>query len=249
MKLDAGVSKARTEREALGLGSGAVSARCWGRADQRSRGRICEHMFVRWSNLTLDGEEQHRLPGYRDEAVVRRFDAPEALETRFYEVRARSVLNRVPAASRMPFRWTINPYRGCTHACTYCVWGGTPVLMADGRHRPLAEVEVGDAIYGTVRRGRYRRYQRTVVLAKWTSVKRAHRVTLEDGTELIASGDHRFLSDRGWKHVTGSEGGPEQRPNLTLNNSLVGTGRFAEQPAETADYRRGYLSGIVRGDG
>jgi DNA repair photolyase len=77
-------------------------------------------MFVRWSNLTLDGEEQHRLPGYRDEAIVRRFQAPEALETRFYEVRARSVLNRVPARSRMPFRWTINPYRGCSHACTYC---------------------------------------------------------------------------------------------------------------------------------
>jgi DNA repair photolyase len=77
-------------------------------------------MFVRWSNLTLEGEEQHRLPGYRDEAVVRRFEAPEALETRFYEVRAKSVLNRVPEKSRMPFRWTINPYRGCAHACTYC---------------------------------------------------------------------------------------------------------------------------------
>jgi DNA repair photolyase len=77
-------------------------------------------MFVRWSNLTLSEEEQQRLPGYRDEAVVRRFDAPEALETRFYEVRARSVLNRVPGASRMPFRWTINPYRGCSHACVYC---------------------------------------------------------------------------------------------------------------------------------
>jgi DNA repair photolyase len=81
---------------------------------------ICEHMFVRWSNLTLDEEEQRRLPGYRDEAVIRRFDAPEALETRFYEVRARSVLNRVPGRSRMPFRWTINPYRGCSHACVYC---------------------------------------------------------------------------------------------------------------------------------
>jgi DNA repair photolyase len=77
-------------------------------------------MFVRWNNLTLGEEEQRRLPGYRDEAVVRRFDAPGALETRFYEVRARSVLNRVPDRSRMPFRWTINPYRGCTHACTYC---------------------------------------------------------------------------------------------------------------------------------
>jgi DNA repair photolyase len=77
-------------------------------------------MFVRWSNLTLTEDEQRRLPGYRDDAVVRRFDAPEALETRFYEVRARSVLNRVPGKSRMPFRWTINPYRGCTHACQYC---------------------------------------------------------------------------------------------------------------------------------
>ena len=81
---------------------------------------MCEHMFVRWNHLTAEGEEQHRLPGYRDEAVVRRFDAPEALETRFYEVRARSILNRVPERSRMPFRWTINPYRGCAHACVYC---------------------------------------------------------------------------------------------------------------------------------
>ena len=53
-------------------------------------------MFVRWTNLTLSEDEQRRLPGYRDEAVVRRFDVPEALDTRFYEVRARSVLNRVP---------------------------------------------------------------------------------------------------------------------------------------------------------
>src|SRR3712207_3664929 len=77
-------------------------------------------MFVRWDNLTIEQDEQTRLPGYRDGAVVRRFDAPEALETRFYEVRARSALNRVPAASQVPFRWTINPYRGCSHACSYC---------------------------------------------------------------------------------------------------------------------------------
>jgi DNA repair photolyase len=75
---------------------------------------------MRWSNLGADVEERARLPGYREEAVVRHFDAPEAVKTRFYEVRAKSILNRVPEASRMPFRWTINPYRGCTHACVYC---------------------------------------------------------------------------------------------------------------------------------
>ncbi len=80
---------------------------------------------MRWSNLTLDADrseigQQRRLPGYREETVVRRFQAPEALDMRFYEVRARSVLNRVPERSRMPFRWTVNPYRGCSHACVYC---------------------------------------------------------------------------------------------------------------------------------
>jgi DNA repair photolyase len=76
-------------------------------------------MFVRWEGLTEGAGDQGSLPGYGD-AVVRHFDAPEALDMRFYEVRARSVLNRVPASSRMPFRWTINPYRGCSHACVYC---------------------------------------------------------------------------------------------------------------------------------
>jgi DNA repair photolyase len=77
-------------------------------------------MFVRWSNLEVGGEEQRTLPGYHDPAAVRRFQAPETLGVRFYEVQAKSVLNRVPEASRMPFRWTINPYRGCTHACVFC---------------------------------------------------------------------------------------------------------------------------------
>jgi hypothetical protein len=71
-------------------------------------------MFVRWENLSIVADEQAQLPGYREPAIVRRFDAPEALSTNFYEVRAKSILNKVPAASRMPFRWTINPYRGCS---------------------------------------------------------------------------------------------------------------------------------------
>src|SRR5690348_9878037 len=75
---------------------------------------------MRWDNLKVTEDEGHQLPGYRDPAVIRRFDAPEALDVRFYEVRAKSALNHVPKQSRMPFRWTINPYRGCSHACAYC---------------------------------------------------------------------------------------------------------------------------------
>ncbi|WP_211481278.1 Rv2578c family radical SAM protein [Actinopolyspora xinjiangensis] len=36
------------------------------------------------------------------------------------EVRAKSILNRVPGDSHVPFQWTLNPYRGCGHACRYC---------------------------------------------------------------------------------------------------------------------------------
>ena len=204
---------------------------------------------MRWDNLTLTAEEAARLPGYRDDAVVRRFDAPEALDMRFYEVHARSALNRVPPQSRMPFRWTINPYRGCSHACVYCLDGETPILMADGSTRPLAELKVGDAIYGTRRDGSYRRYVRTEVLAHWSTVKPAYRVTVADGTELIASADHRFLTGRGWKHVAPAPHGEGQRPCLTVDDRLLGVGRFAAGPVKDADYRRGYLCGIARGGG
>src|SRR5215218_9633638 len=156
---------------------------------------------MRWDNLKVEAEEARTLPGYREPATVRTFDAPEALDTRFYEVRARSALNRVPNASRMPFRWTINPYRGCAHSCTYCSRGDTPVLTGDGRTRPIADLRPGDLVYGTVRRGRSRRYWVTEVIDHWSTIRSAYRVTLEDGTELVTSGDHRFLTTRGWKHV------------------------------------------------
>jgi DNA repair photolyase len=201
---------------------------------------------VRWDGQTVEADEQARLPGHAGTAAVRRFDAPEALETRFYEVRAKSALNRVPAKSRVPFEWTVNPYRGCSHACSYCNGGDTPVLMGDGRTLEIRHLRPGDEVYGTVRRGVYRRYVRTQVLDHWMVRKLAYRVTLEDGTELITSDDHRFLTNRGWKHVTDS---PGQRPHLTLNNKLMGTGAFAEPPLETVDYKRGYLCGIIRGDG
>jgi DNA repair photolyase len=151
----------------------------------------------------------------------RTFDTPHFRGIEFIEVEAKSILNKVPG-DRFAFNWTINPYRGCSHACTYCVGGETPILMADGRTRPIAELHPGDAIYGTERRGRYRRYVKTQVLAHWRTVKRAHRIWLEDDTELVASGDHRFLTERGWKHVT--SGGCDH-PHLTTADVMVGFGR------------------------
>jgi DNA repair photolyase len=180
---------------------------------------------------------------------VRTFDSPEFRDITFYEVEAKSILNRVPAASRMPFEWTINVYRGCSHSCTYCSSGDTPILMGDGRTKPIADVRVGDAIYGTTFDGKYHRYAITSVLDHWSTVKPAYRVVLSDETELVVSGDHRFLTRRGWKHVTGAESGWNRRPHLTLNSELLGTGRFATPPKADQDYRLGYLCGMIRGDG
>jgi DNA repair photolyase len=205
-------------------------------------------MFVRWSSQAVEAEEGRRLPGFPD-AIVRRFEAPEALDIRFHEVHTKSALNRVPSGARLPFEWTVNPFRGCSHACSYCASGETRILMADGTHRALADLSVGDEIYGTVSGAQYHYLSRTRVLAHWSSIKPAYRVTLADGTELVASADHRFLTRRGWKHVTGSEQGNARRPHLTIGAKLLGVGMFADPPEQDVDYRAGYLCGIVRGDG
>ncbi|MFF8989226.1 Rv2578c family radical SAM protein [Streptomyces sp. NPDC014983] len=79
---------------------------------------------MRWDNLTDEPVEHGRAPDAAlfgaDAVTTRTFDTPEFRGITFHEVRARSVLNRVPGASRMPFEWTVNPYRGCSHACVYC---------------------------------------------------------------------------------------------------------------------------------
>ncbi|WP_026554105.1 Rv2578c family radical SAM protein [Arthrobacter sp. 35W] len=52
--------------------------------------------------------------------LVRSVTTPDFAGITFHEVAAKSALNKVPSTSTMPFEWTINPYRGCSHACVYC---------------------------------------------------------------------------------------------------------------------------------
>jgi DNA repair photolyase len=202
---------------------------------------------VRWR--TSDDDNPQGALFDADALLDRHVGRGEFRGLEFLHVNARRIINEVPAASRMPFRYTINAYRGCSHSCVYCQAGDTPILMANGRTKPLANLRVGDMVYGTVRQGSYRRYMPTPVVAHWQTMKPAYRITLEDGTELLASGDHRYLSDRGWKYVSGAMAGPGQRPYLTANNKLMGTGRYATPPEHNAGYRQGYLCGMIRGDG
>jgi DNA repair photolyase len=83
---------------------------------------------MRWDTLRLDDGQADGQTGsgasapalFERGAVARTFDTPGFRGMTFYEVHARSVINQVPPASRMAFRWTINPYRGCSHSCAYC---------------------------------------------------------------------------------------------------------------------------------
>jgi DNA repair photolyase len=178
---------------------------------------------------------------YRDEV-------PDSIATQVRPEAARSIITRNDSPD-IPFEQSINPYRGCEHGCSYCTSGDTPILMADGTTRLIVDVRVGDEIYGTVKTGWCRRYVRTRVLAHWSVIKPAWRITLEDGTELVAGADHRFLTERGWKFVTGTQCGSARRPHLTDGNKLMGTGAFAAAPVHDEDYRTGYLCGLIRGDG
>ncbi len=215
---------------------------------------MCSNRRMRWSHLSEPTDDASladaapaasplplALPG----ATVRTFDTPGFAGMTFYEVRAKSIINRVPGSSRVPFQWTLNPYRGCSHACSYCLGGDTPILLADGSTRPLSQLRAGDAVLGTAGAGRHRRYVSTTVLDHWATSKPAHRVTLADGTRLVASGDHRFLTDRGWRHVSPAEPG---LPALAVGDRMSGVGHFADPPKEAADYRTGYLCGLIRGD-
>jgi DNA repair photolyase len=77
---------------------------------------------MRWAQLTEQqraGPQAATLPLVLPDAVVRTFDTPGFAGMTFYEVRAKSLINHV-AGSYYPFEWTINPYRGCSHACRYC---------------------------------------------------------------------------------------------------------------------------------
>src|SRR6202044_1050315 len=97
-----------------------------------------------------NGKERVDDGWYREEVA-------SSIATQIRPEPARSIISHNDSPD-IPFEQSINPYRGCEHGCSYCCHGDTPILMADGTTRPIADVRAGDEIYGTVRRGWYRRY-------------------------------------------------------------------------------------------
>jgi DNA repair photolyase len=74
---------------------------------------------VRWDGQGI-GVDDGALPGLQRIGFVRSIRAPQFDGITFHEVLCKSALNKVPDASELPFRFTVNGYRGCSHACRYC---------------------------------------------------------------------------------------------------------------------------------
>ncbi|MEV6213230.1 Rv2578c family radical SAM protein [Nocardia sp. NPDC051833] len=79
---------------------------------------------MRWQAQALDAEDG-ALPGLTRAGLVRTVRTPEFDGITFHEVLCKSALNKMPESSTLPFRWTINPMRGCSHACRYCFARGS----------------------------------------------------------------------------------------------------------------------------
>src|SRR6201996_7097019 len=79
---------------------------------------------MRWAgqSVTVNGTpvDDGALPGLQRIGFVRSVRTPQFEGITFHEVLCKSALNRVPNAAALPFQYTVNGYRGCSHACRYC---------------------------------------------------------------------------------------------------------------------------------
>src|ERR1700761_7142138 len=74
---------------------------------------------MRWDHQSIDVDDG-ALPGLERIGFVRSVRTPQFEGITFHEVLCKSALNRIPRAAALPFQYTVNGYRGCSHACRYC---------------------------------------------------------------------------------------------------------------------------------
>lgn len=120
---------------------------------------------MRWSGQAIGAERDDALPGLESTSgLVRSVTTPEFAGVTFHEVLAKSALNRVPAADGSgTYGWTINPYRGCSHACVYCFARPTHTYLefdggADFDQQIVVKTNVADVLRRELRRPSWDRH-------------------------------------------------------------------------------------------
>ncbi len=139
---------------------------------------------MRWDGQSIRGDREDALPGLTQlSGLVRTVRTPEFAGITFHEVLAKSALNQVPEASRMlAGEWTLNPFRGCSHACRYC--------FARSTHRYL-DLNTGEDFDSQI----VVKTNVVALLTKELLTKRPPRVALGTNTDPYqrAEGKYRFM--------------------------------------------------------
>lgn len=118
---------------------------------------------MRWQGQELGVPDAGALPGLEQlSGLVQSVTTPDFAGVTFHEVLAKTALNHVPSASAMPFDWTVNPYRGCSHACVYCFARGTHEYLEldsgrDFDSQIVVKVNVADVLRRELARGSWKR--------------------------------------------------------------------------------------------
>ena len=115
---------------------------------------------MRWAGQAISTEagDPAALPGLDQlHRLVRSVRTPEFAGITFHEVLAKSALNRVPKAAALPFNWTVNPYRGCSHGCVYCFARHTHTYLDldagdDFDRQIIVKINIGDVLARELRR-------------------------------------------------------------------------------------------------
>jgi DNA repair photolyase len=135
------------------------------------------------------------LPGLDRAGLVRSVQTPEFEGVTFHEVLCKSALNKVQSDSALPFGWTINPMRGCTHACRYCFARGThEYLELDAGADFDSQIVVKTNIAAVLRRELSRRSWHRETVALGTNTDPYQRA---EGRYRLMPGIIRALTDSG----------------------------------------------------
>lgn len=168
-------------------------------------------------------------------------EAPVGPPVQVFRDSSRTLISRNESPD-IGFEVSVNPYRGCENACVYCLDPGTRVLHDDDSWKPIGGVKVGDHLWGFDEYpdlGKARRLRSAVVQAVIRSRQEVYRITTES-RELVASGNHRWLTQGGrWKTTQ----------NLRKGWFLRTLFQPDADPGIDEGYRRGYVIGMTLGDG
>ncbi|MBF6209486.1 Rv2578c family radical SAM protein [Nocardia puris] len=149
---------------------------------------------MRWQNQTLDADDG-ALPGLTRAGLVRTVRTPEFEGITFHEVLCKSALNKIPAESSLPFKWTVNPMRGCSHACRYCFARPThEYLDLDAGRDFDAQLVIKTNVAAVLRRELARRSWRREPVALGTNTDPYQRA---EGRYRLMPGIIRALTDAG----------------------------------------------------